>query len=233
MDADLVEHRIVVAETAERCRHDDRPGTRAAVSDLECHSSAIGQRHRVAGLRSCLGNRTRVRPEQGGLVASSTARVLRVAADGVSHVLLSGAGRALDEAAEGASQPGKAGREKRRAATVHTGGFDGLTGQLGEDRGQVPLQRMVGIGVVRNVPAVDDAGGQHRGMLARAVHGQRHGCPVVAFPGCALDLVDRPVGWGLQCGLGHPGRGQDRADAFEVEGLARVAGAGQRQQPAP
>ena len=70
---------------------------------------------------------------------------------------------------------------------------------------------------------------QHRGVLAGAVHGDDG---LLAGPDHRdlRDVVERVVRRGLQCRLVQAGQRQDPAHALEVERLAGVRGAGQRQQ---
>ena len=108
--------------------------------------------------------------------------------------------------------------------------LDGLAGQLGEARGDPLLERVVRRPVGRGVPSVDDAGEQHRGVLAGAVHGQ--GAGLLAGPD-RRDLgvvVERVVRRGLQRVHVEVAEREDPADAVEVERLAAVRGAGQREQ---
>jgi hypothetical protein len=67
-------------------------------------------------------------------------------------------------------------------------------------------------------------------VLAGAVHGERGGRGAGGDPGQLLDVVDRVVRRSPQGGLVQAGGGQHPAYAVEVEGLAGVAGRGQREQ---
>jgi hypothetical protein len=67
-------------------------------------------------------------------------------------------------------------------------------------------------------------------VLAGAVHRDRVLRPAGPDPLVAGDVVDRVVGRGAQGGRIQPGAGQDPAYAVEVEGLAGVRRAGQREQ---
>ena len=88
-----------------------------------------------------------------------------------------------------------------------------------------------GVAVGLEVPAVDDTGGQHRRVLARAVHQDRRtGSRRVRMSCSRVVVVQGVVGWRLQRGLVEADRGEDAPRTLDVEGLARVRSAGQRQQ---
>ena len=134
------------------------------------------------------------------------------------------------QAPERPGQPGQRGREQRRAAAVDGHGGHRLTGHLGERGRDGLLERVVGLPVGREVPAVQHAGGEHGGVLARAVHQDR----LAVAPGPHHDLlggvVQRVVGRRLQRGLGDSRGREDAAYPLDVERLAGVRRAGQRQE---
>ena len=131
---------------------------------------------------------------------------------------------------EGAGQPGQGHREQRRPAAVDADSRCLLAGQPLDGGAQGDLQRVVGVGVGVGGPAVDDAGGQHRGVLAGAVHQDRRLLRAGRDQRVPLDLVHRPVRRGPQCGLVEARGGQHPAYALDMERLAGVAGAGEREQ---
>ena len=107
---------------------------------------------------------------------------------------------------------------------------DRLAGHLGERRRDGLLHRVVGVEIGVGRPAVDDAGGEHRGVLAGAVHQHRRLRAAVADQLLPGGVVERIVRRGLEVGLGQAHRREEPAYALEVERLARVRGAGQREQ---
>ena len=131
---------------------------------------------------------------------------------------------------EGTSQADERGREQRRPTSVHRRRDDRLAGELGERARQRHLQRMVGLTVRRHVPPVEHAGGQHPGVLARAVHGDRLPATAVAQPGVPLLVVERDVGRCLQRRGVQPRALQDPEGAVDVHRLPGVRRAGEGQQ---
>jgi hypothetical protein len=109
-----------------------------------------------------------------------------------------------------------------KCSGVDAGGGDPLPRQLLDRGADGALQRVRRVQVGGLRPAVDHAGGQHGGVLARAVHAQAGavgGRPVL---GVVLGAE--------QSRLLQPGAGEDLAGPVEVERFAGVRGAGQRQQ---
>ena len=92
------------------------------------------------------------------------------------------------------------------------------------------LQRMVGVEVGVGRPAVEDAGGEHGGVLARAVHQHRRPRASVADHLLPGRVVERIVRRRPEVGLGQSHRREEPAYALDVERLARVRGAGEREQ---
>jgi len=107
---------------------------------------------------------------------------------------------------------------------------DLLVGQQFQSGLDLPLQRMAGIAVVLGGPAGRDAGGEHGGVLARAVHVHpvRRAARTEEAPQSAL--VERQRRRALQRVFGEPGAGQDLADAGDVEVLTGMARGRERQQ---
>jgi hypothetical protein len=144
-------------------------------------------------------------------------------ADRVGNPLREGVGAARSVEAE--RQPGeragetdqRAGQE-RCAAPVH-GDDGGLAGHLLERGTDRDLERMVGVAIGPGVPVVDDTGGQHRGVLAGAVHQHRRLGAPLADDGLAGGVVERIVGWGQQGGLIEAHAMEDAMGALDVEVL--------------
>ena len=131
---------------------------------------------------------------------------------------------------ERARQPGQRGGQQRRAAPVDGDVVDGLPGQSRERRGDRVLERVVRLEVGLRGPAVGDTGGEHRRVLAGAVHQDRR-LRLPAPDQLLADLVvERPARWRLECVLGESGGGEDAAYPLDVEGLAGVRRARQREQ---
>ena len=97
--------------------------------------------------------------------------------------------------------------------------------------GDAPLQRVVGLEVGRGVPAVDHAGGEHRGVLARAVHQHRRLRAAGAdhLPPARRRRAGSPAGV-CRSASSRPADAEDPAYALDVERLTGVRGAGQREQ---
>ncbi len=119
--------------------------------------------------------------------------------------------------------------EQRGAAAVDPDRGRCLAGQPGDLVGDPQLQRVVGGQVAGGRPVVGDAGGQHAGVLAGAVHvdppraatGREHRQPV--------DLVHRQRRWAAEVVLGHLGAGQHGQRPLDVHRLAGVRRRRQRQ----
>ena len=92
------------------------------------------------------------------------------------------------------------------------------------------LQRVFRVAVGRGRPAVDDAGREHRRVLARATLRQGRRRAALDQPTLALRGVRGQAWRVLQCGLGEPGAREDDLHALAVAGLARVRAGGQGQQ---
>ena len=92
------------------------------------------------------------------------------------------------------------------------------------------LERVVRAAVVGDVPAVADAGGEHRGVLARAVHEDRRLLPPGPDDLLTGRVVERVVGRGLERRLVEPGAGQDPPGPVDVEVLPGVGSTRQREQ---
>ena len=164
------------------------------------------------------------------LVASGAGHVGRVRPDRVGDPAL-GAVRRHGEGPERPGQPGQRRGEQRRAAPVDRGDGDRLARELGEGVARSPAGAGGPATVGRGVPAVDDAGQQHRGVLARAVHGQR--ARLLRRPGSprSARLSSSGQSGGVwQRRLVQPAEREDPAYAVEVERLPAVRGARQREQ---
>jgi glycine/D-amino acid oxidase-like deaminating enzyme len=174
-------------------RHRDRgAGARVAVVDLQRRGAAVGERERVDAFCPGLEQQPRDGDHKPALVARPAAGPLGELAHRVGHLALRGVGLAEHERAERPGHAGQGQREDRRAAPVDAGGEDGLTGEFGDDMTDVPLQRVVQLKVGIGGPVVEYAGGEHRGVLARAVE-PHPGFWFIAFP-------DEPAGRGLVAG---------------------------------
>src|SRR6516225_10060153 len=99
-----------------------------------------------------------------------------------------------------------------------------------QSRLDLALQRMVGVTVGLRGPAGRDASGEHGRVLARAIHVHSVRPAALAEESPERGLVHRQRGRALQRVLGQPGTGQDLPDPGDVEVLAGVARAGQRQE---
>ena len=181
------------------------------------------------GLGAVLGDQALGAPDQGGDVAAGAADVLGVGPHRGGDLGLGGAGRPGGDPAERPGQAGERDGHDGGAAAVDRGGRHRLAGQVGEGVGHEALERVVGVAVGGQVPAVEPAGGEHRRVLARAVLRQGAGGAAGGDPDVALVGVVGQVGGVLQVGLGEPCGGEHVAHAVEVERLGRVAGAGQGQ----
>ena len=84
-----------------------------------------------------------------------------------------GADHRAREPAEGARQPSQGEGVLGRAAAVHGDVQHRLPGQALDAGRDCHLHRVAALEITLDRPAVLDAGGEHRGVLAGAVHGQR------------------------------------------------------------
>src|SRR5690606_26736418 len=116
------------------------------------------------------------------------------------------------EGPEGAGEATQRSREQGQPTAVDGGVGNRLPRELGEDLGDVLLQRVVGLPVGREVPAARNAGGEHRRVLAGAVHQRRRLLLSRAYQFVADRLIQRPIGRGLQGGLVQVGARQDLPD---------------------
>ena len=131
--------------------------------------------------------------------------------------------------AERASQSHQRRRVDRCAAAVDPDAGRRLAGGCLDHRPDPLLQRMIDVEIARRRPGLDPAGGQHRRVLARAVH--------VRPPRPAVAANDRPVRGGIagqrlraaEVLLGETGSAENVQGAVNVLGLAGVRRGGQRQ----
>ncbi len=120
----------------------------------------------------------------------------------------------------------------RGAAAVDGDGARLGAGELAHGVGDGHLERVGRVAVGREVPPVDDARREHRGVLAGAVLHDGLLGPAARDPPDPRRLVVGVVGGVLQVGLGQARAGEDLAGRLDVEVLAGVARARERQEAA-
>ena len=225
-----------MTERADRVRVDPGDGERRGenggprpvrtVDHLEGERAAVGQARRVDAVGPVFG-------DQAGDASHGERRVAAGAADELrvrrhrrrdprlrrARLALRGPGDPAERAREAEDGRG----EQWRAAAVERRVSDRDAGEPLDLRPNRALQRVRGVEVVGGVPAGCDAGGEHRGVLARAVLGQRARVPTGELPLDRGGRSQREVRSVLQVGLGQAGTGQEGAHARKVDGLTRVA----------
>ena len=161
--------------------------------------------------------------DEGGDPATGAAHVLRVGADRVGDARLGGACGGRGDPPERVGQSGQGYAVQRRPAPVHRERGDRAAGEPGDGGGDGLLERVFGVEIARQVPAVGGDGREHPGVLARAVLGEGG----LAVPGpdplVAGLLVDGVVRRVAQVALGEPGAVEDLQRGLQVERLARMA----------
>ena len=159
----------------EHLGHQHRPDPGGAVVGLQRESPAVGERDGIAGLGAGLADRP-------GRAASSVSSSRLVPETYAGCCRIASATRR--ERSSGLSLPSSPSASRRNArarptSEVESSGapqpstavhLDRLAGHLRERVGNGPLQRVLGVEVGSGVPAVEHAGGEHRRVLAGAVH---------------------------------------------------------------
>src|SRR5690606_30084908 len=113
---------------------------------------------------------------------------------------------------------------------VHTGRRDLFLRELLERPADQLLQRMRGVEVGPGRPAGGDAGGEHAGVLAGAVHRHPRGLLAGPDPADSLGLVDRPRRRTPQRRLVEARVLEQAPYAVDVERLTGVAARGEREE---
>ena len=134
------------------------------------------------------------------------------------------------EAPEGDREPQRGQRVRRGAAAVDADGGDGLARQVRHRLADGTLQRVLGVEVVLDRPAVHDAGREHRRVLAGAVLRKRRRRTAGGSPRETLVLVQGKGRCVAQRRDVETDTGEEPEDAVEVIALAGVARAGEGQQ---
>ena len=146
------------------------PGPIAAVGDLQGDAAAVGQRGAVHAVGAALDQQAVHRLHQAGVVDAGAADHVRVLPHGVGHQASGRTRTRGRQRAEAAGQPQQRGRVDRCAATVDADAGGHLAGGRLDHRADPLLQWMIDVEIARRRPGLDPAGGQHRRVLARAVH---------------------------------------------------------------
>lgn len=114
----------------------------------------------------------------------------------------------------------------RGAAPVDGAGDGALAGEPLDGVEDLLLERVLGVQVAVDRPAVANAGQQHRGVLAGAVHVHGGGAATIPEDLDACGAVRRQVGRALQRVLRQRGLGEDAPNHRDMGGGSRVAGRG-------
>lgn len=214
-------------------RDRDRRGrTAAAVEHLQDHRRAVRGDHDHDALGAELREDAEAldRDRVGASVPFDRPRVLPHGAHERSGLTVQGERRPLRrraDAVHGPAERAQAHRVHGRAAAVDGGDGRTCARQPLDHLADVGLQRVGGIEVARDVPAVDRAGQEHRGVLAGAGHADPARLPELADQLIAGGAVARPVGRAAEVVLAETGLGEDLADHGDVAVGARVARRGE------
>ena len=158
-------------------------------------------------------------------VAGGAAHHLRVAGHHAVHGV-----PVHRQLSHGGGQPDQRHARRRRAAPVDSDVVDppDRALQVVEDP---ELHRMIGFGVARGRPAVDDRGGEHARMLAAAVLDDRRGRFASTHRDAVRVRVERQRRRVAQVVIGETDAGKDLRDRDDVLGAPVVTGAHGRQEP--
>ena len=235
----MTQHRAVLqGRQRGRPAHADTPEHRGeeyrgcpgrAVDDLDRDSATVGEPQGVDGFCTVLGDRAIDTANEGGDITTGSTDELRVPSHGRGDLGLGPGGRS-GQSTEGLSQAGQGHGVDRGTTTVDRDSGRHRTREVAHRFDDSHLQRVVDVAVTGQVPAVGNAGGEHRGVLARAVRRDGLFREPAGDPGDPSRLVVGKVGRVLQVGLAQTRPREDLPRGRDMEVLARVAGARESEE---